>query len=89
MLYYIIPVSANIPLFTAMRTVVLNFYIIVIIFLIFYVNKKTFVLAILLNVILVIRVILVILKNDEIQDNFVMPLLWTDRPNHSTQQATI
>ena len=42
MLYYVIPVSANIPLFTAMRTVVLNFYIIVIIFLIFYVNKKTF-----------------------------------------------
>ena len=38
---------------------------------------------------MVIRVILVILKNDEIQDNFVMPLLWTDRPNHSTQQATI
>ena len=62
-----------------MRAVVLNFYMIIIIFLTLYVNKKTFCSCDSFKSYIGYTVYPGNMQNDEIQDNFVISSLWADQ----------
>ena len=62
-----------------MRAVVLNFYVIIIIFLTLYVNKKTFCSCDSFKSYVGYTGYPGNIQNDEIQDNFVMSSLWADQ----------